>query len=449
MNILLLTQVLPYPPDSGPKVKTYNLIKYLTRHHEVTLVSFVRGNQTDHIRHLKKYCRAVHTVPMARSLFRDAWYMARSFMTGTPFLILRDDSAAMRNVVDTVCLDNPYDAVHADQLNMAQYAQRAPARLRVLDEHNALWLLYQRLWETMPFGIRKCLLKRDWQLLKRYEGRTCSDFDLVLAVSPEDKAAIEETTGHPVPIRVIPIAIDTEESPALARNPGPCILHMGTMYWPPNIDAVRWFANRVYPLIRRQRPDVQFDVVGPRPPAEISALGAKGQGINVTGYVEDPEPYMKRSAVLVVPLLAGGGMRVKILNAMAAGIPVVSTTLGYEGIELQPGRDILVADTPESFAAQVLRVLNEPLLAEELSTNARNLVETKYHYATALRPLDHIYPPGPEVDNTRRGNTPYPVLDASPPERKGSSNATSIPKIPARTSCLQRCLRSTNTQSRN
>ena len=169
------------------------------------------------------------------------------------------------------------------------------------------------------------------------------------------------------------------------------ILHLGTMYWPPNIDAVKWFVHQVYPLIRQQRPDVQFDVVGARPPAELLALNDAGLGINVTGYVEDPTPCQRQAAVVVIPLLAGGGMRVKILNALAEGIPIVSTALGCEGIQVTPGKDILIGNAPEEFAAEVLRVLDNPALGNQLSANGRRLVEEMYDYRKACRPLDDVY----------------------------------------------------------
>jgi len=392
VNVLLLTQVLPYPPDSGPKIKTYNVIKYLAQNHNVTLVSFVRGDQSAHIRHLEHYCQAVHTVPMQRSAIRDAWYMIWSFLRKQPFLMLRDDRKAMRDLIDRLSAEQHFDVAHADQLNMGQYAGRVPVGFRVLDAHNALWLLYKRLWLTMETGLKKWLLGRDWRLLKSYEGRMVRQFDAVLAVSHEDKTALQEAAGHPVDIVVIPIAVDTDQVAVVDRETEPRhILHIGTMYWPPNIDAVNWFVRRVYPLIRQERPDVQFDVVGSRPPDELLALNEAGLGINVTGYVQDPAPYQRRAAVMVVPLLAGGGMRVKILNALAEGIPIVSTTLGYEGIQVTPGQDILVGDTPEAFAAEVLRVINDPDLGRRLATNGRRLVQEKYDYRNACRSLDDVY----------------------------------------------------------
>jgi len=388
----MLTQVLPYPPDSGPKIKTYNVIKYLSQRHRVTLASFVRGDQSEHARRLEHYCQAVHTVQMERNVARDGLAMVRSLLTGQPWMMVRDDRQAMRALVDRLAAEQHFDVAHADQLNMGQYAERVPGAFKVMDAHNALWLLYQRLWATMSPGPRKWLLGRDWRLLKSYEGRLAREFDALLAVSPEDKAALQEAAGQPVDATVIPIAIDTDEIQVVEREAEPGhILHIGTMYWPPNIDAVNWFVREIYPLIRQQRPDVQFDVVGSRPPADLLALNDTGQGINVTGYVEDPTPYQQRAAVMIVPLLAGGGMRVKILQSLAEGIPIVSTTLGCEGIGVTDGEDILIADEPGDFAAAVLRVLNDRALAQRLSHNGRRLAETRYDYRRACVALDEVY----------------------------------------------------------
>jgi len=185
MKVLLLTQVLPYPPDSGPKVKTWNVIKYLAQHHKITLASFVRGDQSAEVDHLRRYCRAVHTVLMVRGAVRDGMAMVHSLLSREPWMMLRDDVGAMRVLVDRLAESNAFDVAHADQLNMAQYAQRVKGAYTVLDEHNALWLLYKRLAGTMGAGPRKWLLERDWRLLKRYEGRMVREFDSVLAVTQD------------------------------------------------------------------------------------------------------------------------------------------------------------------------------------------------------------------------------------------------------------------------
>lgn len=393
MRVLLLTQVLPYPPDSGPKIKTYNVLKYLAQAHHVTLVSFVRGDKADEVAVLEQLCTGgVHTVPMERGAAQDGIAMARSLLTGKPWMMVRDDRTQMRQLVGELVGGRGFDVAHADQLNMAQYAEQVDGAFKVLDTHNALWLLYKRLWKTMAPGPRKMFLGRDWQLLKVYEGRMVREFDAVTAVSEEDRSALLEAADRPREITVIPIAIDTDAVSLVERVPNPNhILHIGTMYWPPNVDAVNWFIDYVYPIIREKRPDVHFDVVGSRPPRALKALNDAGRGINVLGYVADPRPLQRKAAVMVVPVRAGGGIRVKILNALAEGIPIVSTPMGCEGIEIVPQRDILVAEDPEAFASQVLRVLNDPALGRQLAQCGRRLVEHLYDYRNACRPLDGIY----------------------------------------------------------
>jgi glycosyltransferase involved in cell wall biosynthesis len=392
MHILLLTQVLPYPPDSGPKVKTWNVIKYLAQHHVVTLVSFVRGDQSQDVAALRRYCRAVHTVPITRPLAAEGLALARSLLTGQPWMMARDDRAALRRLVADLAARERFDVAHADQLNMCQYAARVPGAFKLFDAHNALWVLYRRLAETMPAGPRRWLLERDWRLLKDYEGRVCREFDAVTAVIPEDQAALAEAAGGAANIQVIPITVDTDEERPVQRRPdADRVVFAGTMYWPPNVDGVLWFAREVWPLIRAGRPQAEADIIGARPPQEVLALGQTGQGLTVTGYVASLTPYLERTGVFIVPLRAGGGMRVKILNALAQGLPIVSTTLGCEGIQVTPERDILVADTPADFAAAVRRVLDDPALARRLAENGRRLAETVYDYRVACRPLDELF----------------------------------------------------------
>lgn len=392
-QVLLLTQVLPFPPDSGPKVKTYHVLKFLAERYQVTLASFVRDDSPAHIRHLESLCHAVYTVPMDRAKWREPIYGLRSLWTGQPFMIARDHRSAMHALVNRLHAEQHFDIVHADQLNMAQYAARVDGAFKILDAHNALWLLYKRQWQTTPSGPYKWLLDRDWRLFRRYEGDICRAFDAVVAVSEVDKEALAEVGGKPEAITVVPIAIDTAKVRTVSREPQAShILHIGTMFWPPNADGVRWFIRYVLPIVHSQRPDAVFDVVGARPPADLIELDHKLPYVHVTGYVEDLQPYYQGAALMVVPLLAGGGMRVKILNAMAQGIPLVSTTLGYEGIDAEPDRHLLAADAPDLFAVQVLRILNEPQLGERLATAARRLVEEKYDYRNACRPLIGVYP---------------------------------------------------------
>jgi polysaccharide biosynthesis protein PslH len=393
VKVLLLTQVLPYPPDSGPKVKTFYVLKYLSKHHEVTLASFVRGDQTEHVRMLEPYCQAIYTVPMRRSLVRNVTALFKSLFGNNPWMMARDDIKEMRNLVDQLAGQEKFEVVHADQLNMAQYALRVPNAKRVLDAHNALWVLYQRLALTMRFGLRRWLLERDWRLLKNYEGKLCREFDQVLTVSEEDKISFEAAMGGKKrEIHVIPIAVDTDELlPVLRNKDASHIIHIGTMYWPPNIDGMMWFLENVFPQICVKRPGTVCDIIGARPPQQLIDYSKNYPGVNVTGYVVDPTSYLQQAALMIVPLRAGGGMRVKILNALAQALPIVSTTLGCEGIQVEHERDLLIADTPEDFAKATLRLIDDPELAMRLGENGRRLIQEKYDYRSACAPLEKVY----------------------------------------------------------
>lgn len=392
MRVLLLTQVLPFPPDSGPKIKTWNLLKFLASHHEVTLVSFVRGDQRADVERLRPFCKTIHTLPIRRDALSDVQALLRSLVTRQPWMMLRDDRTAMRKLINQIASETQFDIAHADQLNMAQYAQRLSNSHKVIDAHNALWLLYKRLAATMKAGPKKWLLERDWRLLKQYEGNICREFDAVLAVSDEDKLALQEACECPKEIIVIPIAIDTQELKPIDRQSNANhILHVGTMYWPPNIDGIEWFVDKVYPLIYAQKPEVVFDLVGARPPQSLLELNKQDRGINVTGYVKDLSPYMQHAGVFIVPLRAGGGMRVKILEALAQSLPVVTTSIGCEGILVESSKHLLIADSPEQFSQAVLKILCDRTFADELGFHGRKLIEEQYDYQIACKAIDKAY----------------------------------------------------------
>ena len=441
MRILLLTQVVPYPPDSGPKIKTYNVLRYLAQRHDVHLVSFVRSAaEAANAQALRRYCSEVTTVPLRRSRLLDLGYLSRSVLSGRPFLIERDDRVRMRRTLQELLRQQSFDAVHADQLSMAQFAVDLPVPSRVLDEHNAVWTIVRRAAQRTGWGPPRLAAEVEWRKLRAYEWAICQRFDRVTVVSEEDRRALENPAGPTLSADVIPIAVDTEE---LAFQPRTSesrrIVSVATMFYPPNVEGVYWFATEVLPLIRQAIPDVGFDVVGSRPPARITRLATPTSGINVPGYVADLEPLLGQSAVLIVPVSSGSGMRVKILEAFARGIPIVSTTIGVEGIAAQAERQLLVADQPSAFAAAVIRLLRDPEQGARLARAGRDLVVSQYDWRTALSGLDTLYPvderAGSAAFQAARSDTrqreaeapsphPQPASDLGPklsPEEEGIS----------------------------
>jgi glycosyltransferase involved in cell wall biosynthesis len=167
---------------------------------------------------------------------------------------------------------------------------------------------------------------------------------------------------------------------------------MGTLYYPPNADGIRWFIQQVFPRIRQNIPEVKLTIVGKNPPKDFLHLAADpASGITVTGFVPDLDPYFAESAVTVIPVRAGGGMRVRILESFARAAPVITTTVGLEGIDARPGLDVLIADSPEEFASSVIELLQDHELQQQLSSNGRCLVEEKYDWQVVLGSLDRLY----------------------------------------------------------
>ncbi len=389
-QLLLLTQVLPFPPDAGPKIKTFNLIKYLSRSFSITLVSFVRPyNSPEHALALLEYCQQIHTIPLPRSRLRDGLALLRSLISIQPFLMVRDQSVEMTQLLSELVQIKHFDAVHADQLNMAQYALALAIPARLLDQHNAVWTITDRLRHGEPFKknpFKRLLLELETFKLRRYEPKICRRFDSVLAVSAEDAAALG------LPCQLVPIGVDTEETQPLQLAPGSLnLVSLGTMFYPPNVEAALWFGEKIFPLIQRQQPKATYTIIGANPPASIYNLAATNPNIHVSGYVKDLSPLLQASAGLVVPLLSGGGMRVKILDALALGLPIVSTTVGAEGIQLEHNKTALLADTPPAFAEACLQLLDLTGPGRDLAQAGRALAVALYDFRRAYQPLDQIY----------------------------------------------------------
>ena len=410
MRILYLSQLMPYPADAGAKVRQYYTLRYLSQQHEVTLLAFTRPDDQPHARaHMESFCKAVLTVPMVRTKWRDAAVLAESWLSGKSFIIRRDRVPQMVDLVQQELLSGGYDAVHADQLWMAQYALLA-ADLAVagkitrpwlvLDEHNACYQIFQRLAQGTSSPLKRLALEREWRLLQRYERKACAQFDHVVTVTEEDREILESMVGeevresgdHKPQFSTIPICEDTAaEPPVTPLNGTPEVLHLGTMFWPPNIEGVQWFIEQVWPLVRSQLPESRFTVVGKSPPDGLKALAVDGSGIHFTDYVEDPLPYLEHAGAFVVPLFSAGGMRVKIVDGWRWGLPVISTTIGAEGIHYREGENILIADDPDRFADDVIRVLQDKQLAGRLRHNGRRWVEQRYDWRGVYPAWDTVY----------------------------------------------------------
>lgn len=395
LRVLVLAQMVVYPADAGPKVKTLQVLRHLAARHEVVYCAFARNSQEhQHAEALRPLCRRVETVQLSRSRFSDVRYLAASLAAGDAFFLRRDDRAEMHTAVRRILDEERIDIIHVDQLNMLQFVPPGWNGPVVLDEHNAVWLRVDRLRTHAPDPVRRWLLGREARLIRAAEANACQRAWVVLAVSEQDRDALRAIAGERANIVVTPIVVDVSHYAPLraARQPQPDrLLTIGTMFAPPNSEGVAWWLRAGYDQLRAARPGVAYDVVGPRPPASLRALAARHAGVRVHGYVDDPTPFWTGASVLAVPLLSGGGVRVKILEAMAAGVPVVSTTIGCEGLDVRDGEHLLIADTPTTFAQACATLLADSALAQRLADNAYRLILSRYDATAALAPLDAAY----------------------------------------------------------
>ena len=394
MRIVLLSQILPLPLDAGPKTRAYYVLRHLAEAgHDVTLVCFVRPEDRESdVRLLGRLCSSVETVPLARSRFADLRRGVQSLASPTPFLILRDRFPAMDQRLQAVAARRSFDAIHADQLWMAPYALRCQGvPLKILDQHNAVFRVPERMALNQRNPALKALLNREASKLASFERSTFDAFDRVVWVSQDDRSAfptdeMQTRTRH----AIIPIAVDPAERRPLERKHPFRVTFLGGTHWPPNAEGVRWFADRVWPRVAEAVPEAVFTVIGKGSLARLGQPRYRSR-IDVTGYLSNVERHLTETAAFVVPLRTGAGMRVKILDAWCWALPVVSTSIGAEGIDTRNGENILLGDDEDAFAEGLIQVLTDRHLARRLSSNGRATVETFYDWRKVYEAWDRVY----------------------------------------------------------
>jgi glycosyltransferase involved in cell wall biosynthesis len=379
MRILWLKTELLHPVDKGGKIRTYYMLKELKRDHRITYLTLDDGSaDTDARERASEYCDELICVPHRTSRkFTAAFYaeLALNLLSPLPYFMKKYESAGMRRAIEEQLNSNSFDAVVCDFL---QPSLNVPNKLPVatlLFQHNVEAMIWKRHYEVQSNAIKRTYLFDQWRKTRKYEGATCLRFDSVVAVSREDRQLMMEEYGVES-ISDVPTGVDTDyfSSTGKAGHQPHNLVFTGSMDWLPNEDAMQFFTKDVLPLIREQVPDVTLTVVGRNPYQSLIDLSKKDPSISVTGRVDDVRPYIERGAAYIVPIRIGGGTRLKIYEAMSMSKPVISTTVGAEGLPVHPDVDILFADTPQTFSDAVVRVLMNPEWGRDLGQRARQLV---------------------------------------------------------------------------
>jgi len=410
-RILAVTSRLPFPPREGHQLRAWHVLRALASKHEVTLLSFQRNDDLPaEAASLHAAMTRVETfrIPGERSRTALARAAVRGMLTPTPFLVAKYDAPALRTRLTALARDA--DLVHFDMLPLIAHADCVPDGVPVtLNAHNVehRLLATRARIETRAWARR--FLAAQVAKLHAFERHACERADAVLACSDIDAQGLREMAPQ-CNVHVVANGVDLDANQPAAHAPDPDrLVFVGQMGWFPNRDGVEWFLREVFPRILARRPSTRFELVGKADGFEIP--DNVRANVDLAGFVDDLRPHVHDASVYVVPLRAGSGTRLKVLEAMALGKAIVTTRVGSEGIALQHDRSALYADDPEAFAGAVLSLLGSPARVTELGIEARRLAEDEYGWDAIGARLLRAYEPLLSGDS-RPMRTPIARFDA-------------------------------------
>ncbi|RJP34508.1 MAG: glycosyltransferase [Actinobacteria bacterium] len=392
MDILFICKTLPHEKVIGGPVIIYNRVRILSQRHNVSLLSFVSQDETDLTGTVSRFCRDFQAVPMPTygNPLRKAWDF---FFSPTPIYFLNNYAQEMYARLRGMVSRNRYDVVISEYSMVAQYLYRNPdleGIKRVMSVHECYYLARRKAWRVQGLSREGLSALVNLKGLKRYEFDMYADADRVLVLTPEGK---EELLGirADLDIAVVPHGVDVDHFCVS----GECVKEQAVMFlgnYPhdPNRDAVLYFHARIWPRVKEEIPEAVFYVVGKDPTPDLLDLARSDPSVVVTGTVEDVRPYFERAKVFVNPVRIGGGFRGKLLEAMSMGLPIVTTSLGAEGVNAESGRDMIVADEPGEFAAAVARLLRDDAMCESLGDNARDMAVESFSWEKGVEELERV-----------------------------------------------------------
>ena len=399
MKILFLCQTVPYPPKSGVLQRIYYLLRELSRDNEVHLIALVhRDILTDDKKieearnHLKQFCKSVKLCMLEPKQSRINFIrtLVRSVFSFSPFSVFAFKSKCFQGHVKTILQENVFDLIHVDTIALAQYVPENYSVPKVVTHHNVESEVLFRRAKTTRNIFHKGYLNRDAKKLLNYEKEHLKIFACNFACSETDKEKLQ-SIDNSIRVEVIPNGTDTSyfvPNPNRERNN--VIAHIGGLV-SANLDAVMFFLTEIWPIIKREKSDIHLNLVGRNPPGMIMDIARTDKNITITGFVEDVRPYMEEASLIIVPLRFGGGTKLKVLDSLAMQKAVVSTSVGIEGIDVSPGKNILVADSPKKFADSVIYLLNNPNIRKDIGKMGRKLIEEKYDWTRIGKKQRELY----------------------------------------------------------
>ena len=406
MKILFLSPTVPFPLTDGGRIRVFNLLKQVAAKSDVTLLALeTQPTDADGVAELQQFGIQVHLVPNAPTLPRvSLGTLVNAFLKRQPITVARYDLPAYRQKFRDLIASENFDLVHYEMFHTAQF--RTDTNLPgVLSQQNVDSAIWRRLCGETTHPFYKLAYWTQQLAFQRYERVLSPKFDAVTCTSDIDAAVFQRYCAEDT-IEIIPNGVDvTHYQPDFTSEAPAHLIYIGSMDWYPNEDAVAFFADEVLPRIQEKVRNVQFSIVGGNPSARVQRL-AEREGVVVTGRVPEIKPYFAEATVFVVPLRIGSGTRLKILEALAMGKAIVSTSVGAEGLDLKDGGEIFIADEPNAFADAVTRLLTDPTLRRRIGENGRARVERDYDWRSIGEKLHNLYT---KIDRRAKGQD-YLVL---------------------------------------
>lgn len=392
MKILFLQKRVLFPVDNGWRVRTLNVVRYLAQWHEVTYLCNVVPGEEAEVQQMRALGLRMETIPWQDTLRGTPMFyvkLAANLFSRYPYYADKDYDARLKARAHQLLEQDKYDLVVCDFIHMARNALDIKSVPKVLFEHNVEAQLLERYAEAQPPGPARWMLHNQARKMRWFEDWAGKQFDAVVAISENDLKLYQEWFGWKH-AQVIDTAVDVDFLAPSGRQPTPGrVVFIGGLDWPANQEGCKWFVQQVWPKILAGNPQATVQLVGRNPPTALLKLGER-PGVSVFGNVPDVRPYLEDAAVMIAPLLVGGGTRLKIVEAMAAAKAMVSTSLGAEGLPVENGKHLVLADDPDAFAREVLALLADPARAQALGAAARKHMCDNYSAETVARQFERI-----------------------------------------------------------
>jgi glycosyltransferase involved in cell wall biosynthesis len=394
LSVLVLDEFIPFPLDAGKTIRTWNLLKPLAGRHSITLLchgnprdaQIIAGKKTLEAAGINVHFAGPLPSPTGAKLYRQ---LMRNCFSAFPYSVTKHTTAAFRSKLQSMLRHERFDLVHCEWTPYAQYMTETAEFPFIIDAHNVETLIWKRRSANASNPAAKLFFSQQASKMRRFEKRVFAQAQCVAAVSEAEAGTIGQWGATRA--EVVHNGVDLEAfAPAYAGRSNE-FLFLGSLDWFPNQDAVSYLVKRLIPQIRQVRHDATFRVVGRRPSPELRRELDENNGVHLSADVDDVRPFLRSAAALIVPLRIGGGTRIKILEAMSSGCPVISSSIGCEGLEVRDGENVLLCNQEDEYITAAAHLLGDSQLSRKLGEAGRKLVEQRYSWNSAAERLESIW----------------------------------------------------------